>query len=327
MNLEQLESVLAGPITCTDHTTEEIAQHIAERYEQFPYHERSVYLFPQARAFGDREHIISIHGRSSGAVPEHIYQYVLLTYCYKGTFRMNVDGTSIALAQGDCIVLDRNVPHAVEPTDDGTFAVNIILHDRFFLHRMSDDTGRLNAEFPNELLNTGSPHTDYHTYRTAGDEFAKTLVDYILCEHFDPRLGSPSIIDDLIAALLNHLFRTFEGTRKTQQEIDKRSELMGEIQEYISRHYSEGNLGEMAKDLGYESSYLSTAIRKATGHTFKQLVNDARMRHAMTLLQGSDISVTDIAYAVGITNLTQFYKRFRDFAGCTPKEYRSHSKR
>lgn len=322
MDLGELRQTLAGAVTVDGHTSEEIERHFSERYETYPYHGRPVYLFSQERSFGGNKHIVAIHGRKSGAVPEHIYQYVLLTYCYAGTFTMGIDGARVALAAGDCVVLDRNVPHSVEPTDESTFAVNVILRDRFFLRRMSGDIGRLGAAFPTELLTTGAAHTDYRVYRTAGDELVRTCVDHILCEHFDQRLGSSDIIDDFVAILLTHLFRTFEGSEQTRAENDRRSKLIGDIRDYIAKNYQDGNLGNMAKALGYESTYLSSTIRKATGHTFKQLVNDERMRHAMTLLQGSDIPVYDIAAAVGVSNLTQFYKRFREFADCTPQEYR-----
>lgn len=332
MNLEQLGELLAGPTTLASYglnvgsggilTSEAIEQHFRERYEIFPYHGRPVFLFSQARAFGDGKHIVSFHGRNSGAVPEHIYQYVVFTYCYAGTLSMCVDGTRCVLAAGDCVILDRNVPHSVEPTDDRTFAVNVVLNDRFFLKRMASDITRLGSAFPRELVTTGAAHTDWRAYRTAEDEFVRACVDRVLCEHLDQRLGSADIIDDIVAALLTHLFRSFERSSSTPDERSERSALVGEIRAYIAQHYQEGSLSKMAQDLGYESTYLSSTIRKVTGHTFKQLVNDERMRCAMTLLQGTDIPVYDIAVAVGISNLTQFYKRFREFAECTPKEYR-----
>ena len=46
------------------------------------------------------------------------------------------------------------------------------------------------------------------------------------------------------------------------------------------------------------------------------------MRQAVMLLQGTQMPAYEVAQAVGISNLTQFYKRFRDFAGMTPQEYR-----
>lgn len=66
-------------------------------------------------------------------------------------------------------------------------------------------------------------------------------------------------------------------------------------------------------------------MKNATGRTFKQLVNAERMRHAALVLRGTTDPVYEVAQGVGIANLTSFYQRFRDYAGCTPQEYRNLS--
>ena len=95
------------------------------------------------------------------------------------------------------------------------------------------------------------------------------------------------------------------------------------MREYIAQNYRDGNLSRMTQALGYDSSYLSSFIRRETGVTFKQTVNAERMRHAELLLQTTSMTIADIASEVGITNITMFYRRFRDYFGCTPQEYRN----
>lgn len=323
MRREELPILLKDWNAFPDVSAQEIERHFAEKYQKICYHGRDVYLFSQNRAFGARKHIVSIHGSNSPRTPEHIYQYVLVTFCYAGTFRMQVDGIPTILEAGDCIVADSHVPHSVSETDDDTFAVNIVLNERFFQHKMLSDIHRLGAAFPLELVTPGAPHTGWRYYRTRDSEFVRSCIDYILCEHFDEKPGSSDIIDDLAAAMLTQIFRTFEERQEEFEVQLSQSELMGEIRQYIGDSYEDGNLGRMAEALGYEASYLSTFIRKATGRTFKQLVNEERMRHAMIFLQSGSEPIADIARKVGISNLTQFYKRFAEYAGCTPKEYRS----
>jgi len=81
----------------------------------------------------------------------------------------------------------------------------------------------------------------------------------------------------------------------------------------------------MAADLGYERTYLSKFVRQATGSTFKQLVNVERMRRAALLLRGTTRPIYEIAEEVGLANLTSFYQRFREYAGCKPQEYRKQA--
>lgn len=47
------------------------------------------------------------------------------------------------------------------------------------------------------------------------------------------------------------------------------------------------------------------------------------MRHASRMLRSSQEPIYEIAQSVGISNLTQFYRRFHEYAGMTPQEYRT----
>lgn len=98
---------------------------------------------------------------------------------------------------------------------------------------------------------------------------------------------------------------------------------MGRIHEYVAQHYREGRLSALADEPGYDTSYLGAYIKRETARTFKQLVNEERMRHAIRMLRNSQEPIYKIAQNVGISNLTQFYRRFHEYAGMTPQEYRT----
>lgn len=323
MHISQLanaiELLAPAPVT----TDEEVLEHFASKYPLIDYHGRKVFLFTDARDFGSNKHSVTIHSRNHPVTPEHIYQYVLITYCYEGRFSMTVDGAKIVLEKGDCLVTDRLVPHGVDRTGPSDMAVDIVLNDRFFERRFLTDATRLGSKFAHELVMTNSTHTSWRLYRSSNDEFARALVERILCEQLDVHVGSHDIIDDLAAALLTHLIRSYEPDIADSDAARRDSELVGIVREYISQHYQDGNLSRMAKALGYDSSYLSAFIRRATGTTFKQAVNAERMRHAELLLQTTSMTVADIAREVGVSNITMFYRRFHDFVGCTPQEYRN----
>ncbi len=303
------------------HSTEGILEHIQARYPSMDYHGRKVFRFTTERQFGATKHAISFHTGPSGAVPEHIYQYVLLTYCWQGSFPMLLDGVPVTLHAGDLLVADRHCSHAVAELPDATIAVNVVLNDRFFEKRMLSDLSRLRAGFGKALATNGADHTQWRVY-PATDELSQACIARMLCEHLDPGPGSADIIDDLCAALLLGLIRSNEKDVNSVEAMQKSSELIGRVHEYVARNYRDGRLQALADQLGYDDSYLSAHIKAQTGRTFKQLVNEERMRQAVMLLQGTQMPAYEVAQAVGISNLTQFYKRFRDFAGMTPQEYR-----
>ncbi|WP_158094437.1 helix-turn-helix domain-containing protein [Collinsella sp. An7] len=95
------------------------------------------------------------------------------------------------------------------------------------------------------------------------------------------------------------------------------------MHEYVAQHYREGRLSALADALGYDASYLGAYIKRETARTFKQLVKEEWMRHASRMLRSSQEPIYEIAQSVGISNLTQFYRRFHEYAGMTPQEYRT----
>lgn len=327
MRPEELEGALDEALRRAPfHSHEEIVAHFDERYTPIPYHDRRVYLFTNERSFGNKKHIVSFHTGPSGAIPEHVYQYVLLTYCYRGEFPMELDGTPVTLHEGDCLIADRHCPHAVSELPEGILAINVVLNDRFFEKRLLADLNRLGSSFGLSLVTRGRDHTSWRVY-DATDPLSRVCIEHILCEHLDPKMGSGDLIDDLCAALITNLIRSNEPDLATLESAEKDSALIGRVHEYVAQNYREGRLGTLAEELGYDASYLSALIKHSTARTFKQLVNEERMRHATLMLRSSQLPVYEIAQQVGISNLTQFYRRFHEYTGKTPQEYRTSSPR
>lgn len=255
-------------------------------------------------------------------VHERRIEIVLLTYCYRGVFPMTLDGEPVTLHEGDCLIADRHCPHAVDELGPGTIAVNVVLNDRFFEKRMPADLNRVGSSFGLALATRGTDHAGWRVYRVA-DMLSRSCIDLILGEHLDGGIGSADIIDDLCAALITHLIRSNEPDTASPESARKDSELVGRVHEYVAQHYREGRLSALADELGYDASYLSAYIKRETARTFKQLVNEERMRHASRMLRSSQEPIYEIAQSVGISNLTQFYRRFHEYAGMTTQEYRT----
>ena len=68
--------------------------------------------------------------------------------------------------------------------------------------------------------------------------------------------------------------------------------------------------------------YLSAAVHRATGRTFKELLLEKRLSKAAQLLRETRLTTQDIILAVGYENTSYFYRAFRARFGVTPKDYR-----
>lgn len=84
------------------------------------------------------------------------------------------------------------------------------------------------------------------------------------------------------------------------------------------------SLYAQAKLLNVNSSYLSTLFKKETGVTLTEYVNKKRIKHAVFLLNTTNMQIQTIAQCCGIPDVNYFIKTFKKHIGKTPKEYRDY---
>lgn len=92
---------------------------------------------------------------------------------------------------------------------------------------------------------------------------------------------------------------------------------------YLRERYTEQiSLGTMSEALHFSTIYLSRVLKRATDHTFLEILNALRLQHAARLLRATDQSFTEIAAAVGANDARYFGQVFRKAYSVTPMAYR-----
>ena len=64
-------------------------------------------------------------------------------------------------------------------------------------------------------------------------------------------------------------------------------------------------------------------MKKRTGKTFVDYVNDVRIGYAAIRLVEKDISISEIAYNCGFNNIANFNRVFKKSKKCTPSQYKN----
>ena len=83
------------------------------------------------------------------------------------------------------------------------------------------------------------------------------------------------------------------------------------------------SVGKTAEALGVTAHLLSRIINEKTGNNFRAYLNSFRVKEASALLLGNpDMSVIEIAYAVGFSSKSSFNEVFHRITGVSPREYR-----
>jgi len=91
------------------------------------------------------------------------------------------------------------------------------------------------------------------------------------------------------------------------------------IQCNFTRDLSEPDLARLSRQ---SVSTFSRSFRKHTGMTFVQYVNSLRIELACQHLGQADLTITEICYAVGFNNVSNFNRQFLNAKGMPPSRFR-----
>lgn len=227
------------------------------------------------------------------------------------------------LSAGMLLLLSRGTEHEIKAAGENDIAVNFFLIPTFFDNAaVSIGENNALAVFLRGNLNNRQLPSGHLVFDLKGVEEAENLLENLVLGQWN---GVNLMIQQLTLELLLRLLSLQAERLVVNSEIDREKALVLRILAQIEQHV-QINLSETARELGLDVSSLSRLIRKHTGCTFTEILHTARFSRAVVLLRDTDLSIADIAAAVGYENTGFFYRRFRQWYGCTPAEYRQQHK-
>jgi AraC-like DNA-binding protein len=137
---------------------------------------------------------------------------------------------------------------------------------------------------------------------------------------FDSVLELLSILHDLslsrnMRTLANESFRDIPVTQNSQR--------MDLVFEFMRKNYEKDiSLGDISKIANMSEVSFSRYIKKATGKTFIDTLNDIRLGHASRFLIDTTNTISEVAFKCGFKNLSYFNRLFKIRKGQTPSEFR-----
>ncbi|MEI7585932.1 AraC family transcriptional regulator [Runella sp.] len=95
--------------------------------------------------------------------------------------------------------------------------------------------------------------------------------------------------------------------------------------EFMKANYDKNiSLEDMSKIVSMTEVGFSRFIKKRTGKTFIDSLNDIRLGHASRLLIDTTLTIAEVSYKCGFNNLSYFNRIFKKRYNCTPKEFREN---
>lgn len=130
-----------------------------------------------------------------------------------------------------------------------------------------------------------------------------------------------------IDALITPLCKMLELLYLKNVDSSVETDLFSNLYNYIQVHHCEKVTSEVLCEKFYCSrSKIAHLIKKRTGKSLPEIVNELRIKDAKELLENSSIDITEIAYSVGYSDRSYFTGVFKRLVGMSPKKYRSINK-
>ncbi len=252
--------------------------------------------------------------------PEHTHDYVEVIYMCTGRTTHIVNGNPITLDSGELLFLNQSATHEVCKADRSDVAVNLIVLPAFFhtpLMALGDEETPL-RRFLMDCLCGHSSGAGYLHFRVSAVTPVRNLVENLLYILMYEPSHKRNMSQMTMALLLLELTCHMESLVAENEE----QAAVIFVLSYIETHYADGSLSEVAELLHHDLYWLSREIKRRTGKTYTQLVQEKRLAQAAFLLKNTDGNVDQVAHAVGYENLGYFHRIFREAFGVSPRNYR-----
>ena len=132
--------------------------------------------------------------------------------------------------------------------------------------------------------------------------------------------------EDIIKASISALVVAVNKLPQIQQNEEGQDERLTAMLNYIQNNYQTVTLESVAEQFHLSEPYVSKYIKDKSGKTFGEHVAHIRMKRAKTLLKNGNMTVENIAYAIGYQNVEHFNRTFKKTFDMTPIQYRNESR-
>ena len=164
-----------------------------------------------------------------------------------------------------------------------------------------------------------SIHGILFSNKTSADIFER-ISQVSKLDSMDYFLELISILYDLANSRNQRLLSTYTANRDNFENSDN----IKKVYEYIQENFDKKiTLTEVADIVNMSHVSFNRFMKKRTGKTFVDYVNDVRIAFAAIRLVEKDNSISEIAFDCGFNNISNFNRVFKKLKKCTPSQYKN----
>lgn len=244
----------------------------------------------------------------------HAHNCYEIIYLKKGTLRLQVDRRLYQVKAPSLIFLNKLEQHSLQVVSS--------VYERYYLCISPVAAGNLIREYTLLTLLSNRPKDFSHVLDIST---AQQEAERIFCECIREYEQMPLYTNQRQAALLTDLLVQIYRLQPNlfTAESNKSISVIWSIQCRFEREYAEKiNLSALAEEYHMSVSYLSHLFKRITGYSVMEYLTMCRLSVAKKLLSETNMSVTEVVFATGFSDSSNFSRVFKREIGCSPMDYK-----
>ncbi|SFE44530.1 AraC-type DNA-binding protein [Paenibacillus algorifonticola] len=253
---------------------------------------------------------------TSELIKWHYHKQLELIYIIKGSLKIDIEDDSFDLESGDIVVLGSSQLHR----DRNVGKLDYIVL-QFNLEDFFDNSTIPYIRYFSETENPLSRANYIFRENQAIRQQASQAITELLHEATHKETGYEIAVSIQIKQLLLLLLRG------DSQRILARQDDFDHIRLKPVLDFVENNLGEriqvedMCRIVNMSYYYFVKFFKKTIGLSFTEYVNYRKIKWAERILLTKDLSIADVGERIGMPNMAHFYKTFKKYNDCSPKQF------
>jgi AraC-like DNA-binding protein len=251
--------------------------------------------------------------------PWHYHYEYELAYIPNGQGIRYVGNSIENFFNNDLVLIGSKVPHCwmYEPSQDkqAPNAVVIYLKGNFF-----DKEWIQSFEFEGirNLLKLSEKGVKFGQAVTL--KLQQQIIDIVKLSPIHKFISLMQILQELSESSEYRLL----CEQKFSADLDQgNSDRINIVCKYIDEHYQDKiSLAAVADQVHMSPEYFSRFFSQTMKKSFFEFLNEYKISKSCKLLIETDKSITEICYNSGFASVPFFYRQFKKFKNCQPKQYR-----
>lgn len=259
---------------------------------------------------------------------KHTHTFIEIAYVFRGsctqTFYFNDSGLTeeVTLPESSLCIIPPGLEHAISVFDD-SIVINILIRTSTMKRTLTELVAGNHALFDFFIYTLYENSTqNFLLFDTKKSEAIQDFLLGMMLELCEERPYSQKTTHLMLGLLFTYLQRDHSETIRFSKYASSGIGYIPQILSYIHENYQTTSVEDIAEHFYISRAYLSRVFKAFTNCTISQTLRQVRMQNASEYLRNTQLSVQNIADAVGYGDVTFFIRAFKKTYGTTPLQYR-----